>query len=582
MADDADAEVARVRALAAHVGASRRHANDLVELIALCSSDEPRVALAAVQSCRALFDGWSRSADLVAAAGVDSGDATGVYRRWLADKYAGWLDTLGVLVARHESMGVRLPALDTLLHMARGEAARVARDDAPRTATLGRVDGALGIACSALTACASCEPVLLAHLKKGYLLQFCDVSYYVTQHAARLAERLGARNRCTAAKCARVLDVLMLVRPPAGDFDPAATRFLALEALDAGAVPARGTRKRAAPVEAVLPADARRLLSARVHRLAFQAAWLALLKLPLARADVRRVLLRCEERILPHFARPLLLSGYLLQAYSGGGLLSLLALSSLHVLMQEHNLECPDFFAKLYALLDERALRSAYRERFFLMCELFLSSALLPAHLTAAFAKRLARLAFHAPPDGCQIALALALNLLIRHPELCSLVHRAPALGGSADGETAAGGDAAAPADARPPIDGDPYLPNEPLPERSRALESSLWEVESLRAHYLPAVSQLAHKFALQMHGAGAKVGRLDVDDFTAGSFASLTRQELRWRKGRPTALAYRKRRALFADDEPGAAGLACFSVVCGSAVGEAERAGEPAAGCAR
>ena len=123
---------------------------------------------------------------------------------------------------------------------------------------------------------------------------------------------------------------------------------------------------------------------------------------------------------------------------------------------------------------------------------------------------------------------------------------------------------------------------NEPLPERSRALESSLWEVESLRAHYLPAVSQLAHKFALQMHGAGAKVGRLDVDDFTAGSFASLTRQELRWRKGRPTALAYRKRRALFADDEPGAAGLACFSVVCGSAVGEAERAGEPAAGCAR
>ena len=34
----------------------------------------------------------------------------------------------------------------------------------------------------------------------------------------------------------------------------------------------------------------------------------------------------------------------------------------------------------------------------------------------------------------------------------------------------------------------DPYNPGEDDPGRSRAIESSLWEVESLRNHYCPQV----------------------------------------------------------------------------------------------
>lgn len=165
-----DEDVGRVRELAAHVGASRKHANDLSTLLALCSSEEPRVALAAVQSCRALFDGWARSGDLVAprdGGASDAADATAVYRRWLAGKYQSWLDALGVVVARHTGMGVRLPALDTLLHMAQMEATCLVPEGSPRTASLAKPDGALGIACSALAACTSCEPVLLAHLKRS-------------------------------------------------------------------------------------------------------------------------------------------------------------------------------------------------------------------------------------------------------------------------------------------------------------------------------------------------------------------------------------------------------------------------------
>ena len=38
----------------------------------------------------------------------------------------------------------------------------------------------------------------------------------------------------------------------------------------------------------------------------------------------------------------------------------------------------------------------------------------------------------------------------------------------------------------------DPYDPGEPDPARSRALESSLWELEALRCHAVPAVASLA------------------------------------------------------------------------------------------
>jgi U3 small nucleolar RNA-associated protein 19 len=576
---EADALVARVRELAAHVGSSRRHANDLNELLALCSADEPRVALAAVQSCRALFDAWAISGDLVVFGGKEeaaeaASDATSVYRKWVCTKYAAWLDALGVLVARHDHMGVRLPALDTLLHMARTEAVRLTREGEAATAMLAREEGALGVACAALSACASLEPALLAHLKRGYLLQYCDVSYYVTQHVARLAVRLAARNRCTPAKCARLLDLLILLRPPAGDFDPALTRFLALAEPADETAAADGqnadAKKRKRPTgkgsegARARPADATRLLGAKVHRLAFQAAWLALLKLPLARADVRRVLARCEDKIIPFLPRPLQLASWVLSAYSNGGLVALMALTALHALMQTHNLECPEFFPKLYALLDARALACAYRERFFLMAELFLGSALLPAYMTAAFVKRLARLALTAAPDGAQICLALALNLLIRHPELSVLVHRAH----DAPANLAAprGADGRSRAAERPAGETDPYRPDEPLPELSGALDSSLWEVETLRSHFLPAVAQIADKFALPMHGAMAKVVRLQVDEFTEGSYASHFRQELKWRKGRPTPLAFKKRRALFADDEPGAVGLACFAATADAA----------------
>ena len=41
----------------------------------------------------------------------------------------------------------------------------------------------------------------------------------------------------------------------------------------------------------------------------------------------------------------------------------------------------------------------------------------------------------------------------------------------------------------------DPFIVSEPNPEQCQALESSLWELESLRHHYYPGVKTLVEVF---------------------------------------------------------------------------------------
>ncbi|KAL2767922.1 nucleolar complex protein 4-like protein [Daubentonia madagascariensis] len=153
-----------------------------------------------------------------------------------------------------------------------------------------------------------------------------------------------------------------------------------------------------------------------------------------------------------------------------GGAVSLLALNGLFVLIHKHNLEYPDFYRKLYGLLDPSIFHVKYRARFFHLADLFLSSSHLPAYLVAAFAKRLARLALTAPPEALLMVLPFICNLLRRHPACRVLVHRPQG----------------------PELDADPYDPTEDDPAKSRALESSLWELQALQRHYHPEVSKAA------------------------------------------------------------------------------------------
>ena len=61
-------------------------------------------------------------------------------------------------------------------------------------------------------------------------------------------------------------------------------------------------------------------------------------------------------------------------ALIAGGSISLLALNGLWELMQNYNLDYPEFFVKLYALFTPTLFHTRYLARFLRFSDLFLSS----------------------------------------------------------------------------------------------------------------------------------------------------------------------------------------------------------------
>ncbi|XP_019738183.1 nucleolar complex protein 4 homolog [Hippocampus comes] len=207
------------------------------------------------------------------------------------------------------------------------------------------------------------------------------------------------------------------------------------------------------------------------HKRTFERMWLGFLKYKLPGNMYKKVLVILHDAILPHMSKPTLMIDFLTAAYDVGGAISLLALNGLFVLMHEHNLDYPDFYKKLYNLLEPSIFHVKYRARFFHLANLFLSSSHLPVYLVAAFAKRLARLALTAPPTALLIVLPFIYNLIRRHPSSRVLIHKP-----SAEDE---------------PLE-DPYLMDEDDPAQCHALESSLWEIKTLQRHYHPDVAKTA------------------------------------------------------------------------------------------
>eukprot|EP00978_Attheya_sp_CCMP212_P018411 scaffold50361_cov52-Attheya_sp.AAC.4 len=166
------------------------------------------------------------------------------------------------------------------------------------------------------------------------------------------------------------------------------------------------------------------------HCKAFEAAWLAVLRLPLSTCTLKRVLLFLPANVLPLVKHPLRLADFFSTCYQQHtqrhALMSVLALNGLFVLMTQHELEYPNFYASLYTLIKPSVFYAKYRTRFFrLLGKCLLGNALLPGYLVAAFCKRLLGCAASSvPPSGALFSIALVSNLLRKHPECACLLHR--------------------------------------------------------------------------------------------------------------------------------------------------------------
>lgn len=223
----------------------------------------------------------------------------------------------------------------------------------------------------------------------------------------------------------------------------------------------------------------KRIHSVNTHKKRAQEAWLAILRNNLSQAQRKSLLRIMVHSIEPWLSRPELLMDFLTDSYNAGGATSLLALSGLFYLIQHKNLDYPQFFAKLYSLLDADLLHSKHRSRFFRLLNTFLASTHLPATLVASFLKRLSRLALNAPPSAIVVIVPFMYNIFKDHPTCTFMMHR-----------TIRDKDVAA--DVEKHGMDDPFDNNESNPTRTNAIESSLWEIETLQSHYHPNVAAIA------------------------------------------------------------------------------------------
>ncbi|KAK1072086.1 Maturation and nuclear export of 40S ribosomal subunits interacting protein [Friedmanniomyces endolithicus] len=260
------------------------------------------------------------------------------------------------------------------------------------------------------------------------------------------------------------------------------------------------------------------LLSLATHRKAAQETWLAIFRSLLTKDNRKRLLTLATSHILPNFFTRLeLLADFLTDSFNAGGSLSLLALNSIFHLITHQNLDYPEFYTKLYSLLDEDILHSKYRSRFFRLLEIFLRSEHLPAALVASFVKRLARLSLQAPPGAIVWIVPWVYNCVKEHPSLGFLLHRPhhPAHRiYSAQSEP--GSDSAAIGVK------DPFDMLESNPNTTGAIDSSLWELETLQSHYHPNVATLA-----RILGEQFTKREYVLEDFLDHSYATLVGQEL-------------------------------------------------------
>uniref|UniRef100_A0A8D2Q4D9 Nucleolar complex associated 4 homolog n=1 Tax=Varanus komodoensis TaxID=61221 RepID=A0A8D2Q4D9_VARKO len=407
--------------------AGRSSANRVFEILERLQADQEEVILCAIRTCSRLFGAFLERGELFVGKMPEEeqslqGGAEDKYKIWMRYRYRSCVNCLGELMG-HKSFQVKESALCTLMKFVELEAKHpLVKNDW----SFNFPQELLKLVVWGLLSTEENSSLLISRFQE--YMEHDDVRFFVMK---LVAENVGS----IMQKAKQVPKVSQ-----AG-----------------GSKPGRGRERAGRGLEE--------------EGKAFERMWLGFLKYKLPVSLYKKVLAILHDSILPHMHEPTLLMDFLTVAYDVGGAISLLALNGLFVLILHHNLEYPNFYTKLYSLLDPSIFHVKYRAKFFRLLDLFLSSSHLPAYLVAAFAKRLARLALTAPPDGLLIVIPFICNLLRRHPSCKVLLHRP---------------------DGPPELSEDPYQMDEKEPSQSRALESSLWEIKTLQSHYHPDVARAA------------------------------------------------------------------------------------------
>lgn len=448
------------------------------------SSEDPELAvISSVSLCRA-FCRLMGKGSLSRRKGDDEAQATVVV--WLKDRYKDCIkDLCGLL--NHQDPAVQTTALALLM--------RLVKEDSSHLKPVGEdlyfPHGLFGKIVKALVYAEILNESVKEEFVTKYLNEYDDIRYSFYTAVSSLASAEATSNTSTLPHFtdAALSFMVALDKPPTAETDLLGSYY----AIGDPSSSSSSSSKKSKAAIFQKPA----------HRKLLQETWLSLLRLPLSISNTKSLLLTMSSRIAPTFTRPTLLMDFLVDAYASGGTTALLALNGLFYLISTKNLDYPDFYPALYALLTRDVLHVRYRSRFFRLLETFLGSTHLPAALIASFIKRLARLSLSAPPSAVVVIVPFVYNLLKKHPSCTFMVHRE---GTSEDREH-----------WRNVGLQDCFDAAETDPMKTGALESCLWELEMGMTHWQPNVATIA-----RIIGEQFTKERYGIEDFLDHSYASV------------------------------------------------------------
>ncbi|KAF4323400.1 hypothetical protein BBO99_00003148 [Phytophthora kernoviae] len=576
------ATVAEIKQLEAKIKEDVKQINELPKVVKALQSSNKAVAQAAMQSMRRLLVFFVEKGDLQQKAPEDSTkkvkggetQAIDTFRRWLWGIYAAFIKEMQQWLGDAEvDSNLRVGALRTLMEFVSREG-ELRPTGAGNSASFGTETFTHVV--RELAASDKLKGELASVFKGEYVAAYVDVQYYMLKNLAQILNSAHTQNDEdeNLTLVANALRLLAMVEMPL--FPEDITSFLVepkgftsnlpdeelvssdddSDADEEEMLAAAGAKRKAgSDLKAKNVKKSRGLHNVKQHQHVFSLAWIAVLRHKLPQASYKKVLVKLPDEIMPHLVNPLLLADFLTDSYNIGGVTSLLALNSLFILIQDYNFDSPDFYNKLYALLDDPSLLTAkQRDRFFGLLNLFLSSTHLPAYMVAAFAKRLSRSSLTAEPGAIMFIIPMVYNLILRHKECLQLIHRTGAFTvaekASKRREELSSGSAVDAAAKK--LSGknteivlknghDPFVSDELDPIKCNALQSSLWELNTMKHHYNAEVALKARMFEEKLRHQF-----LTLDDSLDITYKSIFDKQLKRKEKGKVPLAFQSCKALF------------------------------------
>ncbi|MCD7462410.1 hypothetical protein HAX54_048496 [Datura stramonium] len=527
---------------------SRAHVNNLPLLLSFITpSTRPKYALESLLSLQSFFTPLLPQLPSSALSSSFSSDSQGdpefIYRTWVRSKFDVFVQSLlDIAICSQSDEALREVVLDTLMEFV-------------KVGNCGKFHSAIyhRLLHSIVHSSLEVHDILPDLLASKYF-KYIDIRYFTYISLEKLSRSIGANDisddrreslDTTGANqpessldlsVHKLYHLLSRIPPLEGSDDKAEYDMWNAAGMFTGKENDKGhtgkqCKDESTNIKVLSPANI-----AKKMKLKFTKAWISFLRLRLAVDVYKEVLVNLHQVVIPYLSNPLMLCDFLTRSYDIGGVVSVMALSSLFVLMTQHGLEYPNFYEKLYALLEPSIFMAKHRAKFFQLLDSCLKSPLLPAYLAAAFCKKLSRLSLAVPPSGALVIIALIHNLLRRHPSINCLVHQedgnettkdttgAESEADDSTEDSRAGGEISS---VKSGI--DPFDDKQTDPLKTNAMRSSLWEVDTLRHHYCPPVSRFVMSLENDLT-VRAKTTEVAVKDFSSGSYATIFGDEIRRR----------------------------------------------------